>query len=705
MAKDDDLLYCNVCGNIYYWRDGTKLVCRCGNTREIAREPRAESPVIEETGEYDFKNKAASRRVVFRYLETMHDRKLIKDFPEMKVLILTSPEALDFKQILHPLGFKNENVTIIERDRKAFGAICNNPIFKDCRKLNMELIDYIEIMQYDLIYLDFKSNLCWDVMDIIKQLLVQNSHDGTVFYINIQMAREVASVMDLYSAVKNDMIDDCNKVITMNNEQRQKLSTFNEMVKAVKEAKPKIEEYVIRDVLSRAPEFKDIPKPGMHDEELAHRKDIVKGLLEDADNFHLVRQHVIRYYVRLICDLYLNYADRMRDVLAGKKGISIKTSFMPETNDKNQKKLIPILRYLALSLNPYYFTQVMYKNKSNKPFLSSLFVLKDQRTIFDQLGYEDFSAQIMRAFMVMQFKRMELLRQRNFDRALYISKVLEFRKNGGKTSREIENEARADLNDIRNMYLTMEKLGLVSLKDGVAIFNFVDSNLAKIQYTFDATTMLRQIKSIGKNIKRIDESNIIFSFVLIKRLLARVEKDLDFSVSADEATVIDIESDDDDVKDYIDSNFDQIFSEDIAVETIEAFKGELAEYIDEVHHLANEMNKPMINEKLKGAGLHVTTDGIRSDANQIVVSIDALLKNKTSKEEPIMSENKSPNKPRKSVKELAYEFINNNPDKKAKEIAAMVNDHVKRTIGIDPCITDCQVRAFKYWNRVNAIAD
>lgn len=78
----------------------------------------------------------------------------------------------------------NRNVTVVERDPDVFEKMSKSPALDGCREINADLLDYKENSVFDLIYLDFKSNLCWDVMDIIKQLLLRNTRDGTVFYIN-----------------------------------------------------------------------------------------------------------------------------------------------------------------------------------------------------------------------------------------------------------------------------------------------------------------------------------------------------------------------------------------------------------------------------------------------------------------------------------------------------------------------------------------
>jgi hypothetical protein len=52
------------------------------------------------------------------------------------------------------------------------------------------------------------------------------------------------------------------------------------------------------------------------------------------------------------------------------------------------------------------------------------------------------------------------------------------------------------------------------------------------------------------------------------------------------------------------------------------------------------------------------------------------------------------------IRQIVFEIIENNPAKKSADIAIMVNEHVEKTRGVNPRLTDCQVRAYKYWHRV-----
>ena len=62
-----------------------------------------------------------------------------------------------------------------------------------------------------------------------------------------------------------------------------------------------------------------------------------------------------------------------------------------------------------------------------------------------------------------------------------------------------------------------------------------------------------------------------------------------------------------------------------------------------------------------------------------------------------------------NVIRFTYNRLLENPDLSTAEISAMqdgmVNEHVRKATGMDPCITDCQMRAYKYWNRVNDTVD
>jgi hypothetical protein len=699
----DDLLFCDKCGNLYYWKNGSMLYCRCGNTKSITKEEkRPIEPPIE--AEYNFKNKEASRRVVYQYLLELRDRRLIASFDKARMLVLTSPEALDFKQIFHPLGFKNENISIFECDPKVFKEIEKNPVFDGCKKFNMDLVDYDGKDAFDLLYLDFKSNLCWDVLDIIKHAIANNSHDGTVFYINLLMAREIPELGDLFESTKKTIMEEYGKTLLESIDKKKRIDHFNLVVAEMAKRMPGMKEPVIRELLSRTKEFKDIPKEDLRVDEIVKRKasammEVMTEAMDGHPKRHAIRRNFVRLYVKMICELLVNYPLKMKDVWDGKV-LSVDADIIPDELDERESRLAPILRYFAHTLDPYYFTQIMYKNKHGQPFLSSMFVLKEQRKILSNYGYADFSGTIMRAFGVLAFKRLDYLKQRNFDRCLFASKVFSLKRAGFYNERSVENQTRDDINAIRNIYLDMEKLGIASMSDWRFSFRFVDTNLNRIVYNYNAMPFYNQIRALGSKVKRIDESATFLATSLALDLLARLDKDLYLSSIAEKTVVVDLDEGDG-VNEFVDENFDGMFEEDRSELTMKVFDDELTTYIDESKNLKMAAKDVSIQKKLKGAKIKIDMGDMNRVAEQIHVAASSLLYQEEKEEVKKTTEEQRKGVPaRKSTKELAYEFIESNPGKKAKEIAAMVNEHVQRTCGINPGITDCQVRAYKYWNRV-----
>jgi len=658
------------------------------------------------------------------FIVEMWERQHVTCFRDMKVLVLTSPEALDFKQIFIPLGFKNHNFTIVERDREAFEQISKNPDLDGCRKLHMDLEEFKEKMQFDLIYLDFKSNLCRGIMEIIKRLIIDSSHDGTIFYINVQATRETGAVTELYDALEDEMIRECKEAVKTVKDRVDRFKTLNEMVADLSKKYPSMKEYAIREVVERSGFFKGVKEPDARDIKLAGVKGRVKSTLETTKVYHAHRQHMLRYYVRLICDLHLNYTDKMREVADGKNA-SFDVSIVP-SKDASHDLVVPVIRYLSRSLSPHYFTQIVYRNKSNKPFLSSMFVLKDLPSLLRDVGYDDFTSRIMRAFMILQLARGGKLRQKNYDRALYISKVIDRSLSKVDSSMEnvesnAERDVHADLVALRKTCKALEDMAIFkSSKDGMAAFDFIDTNLRRTRCSFNATIMYKQLAFMSSSkVKRVDESETMLSYFLAKRLLDRIEKDLEFSTATDDATVINFKDDDEGfVLDLADQTFEFVFVEDAVVGTAESFLDHLRAFISECVHLMEESKKPETARRIKNAGLKVSVGTMQTDARIVTLAAEGLMLKEPEKDVENMTDEKTPEQPAakpaekkrakpatKYAKQVAYEFVANNPEKKADEIATMVNEHVLATTGMDPGMTDCQVRAYKFWHHEGHAAD
>ena len=198
-----DIILCDQCDNLMRWReivDGVKyLRCPvCGALKDLrGDEAEIEEEKKDDGGKYDFANKKASRLIIKRLLETCKKEGLVKPFEHQKVLILTHVKGHDIEQILLPLGYKKENIWIIERERDVYDKICANPFFEGCTVKNMNLEKFNDrSLKFDLLYLDFKSNISSDVVNIITKLLSFNTCNGSAVYINIQMARETRKITE-----------------------------------------------------------------------------------------------------------------------------------------------------------------------------------------------------------------------------------------------------------------------------------------------------------------------------------------------------------------------------------------------------------------------------------------------------------------------------------------------------------------------------
>jgi len=162
------LVFCDKCDNLMYpFREngGVNYKCRCGEVKK-GREEEEEEEKKEE--DYQFTNKILSREYIKKYL--IRSTRWLKPFNQQKVLILTHIRGDDFRQILHPLGYRNNNIYIIERDKEVFQKMKENPLFDGCHLYNMDLVDFKMRKKFDLLYLDFKSNICY-VKGIWKNIL------------------------------------------------------------------------------------------------------------------------------------------------------------------------------------------------------------------------------------------------------------------------------------------------------------------------------------------------------------------------------------------------------------------------------------------------------------------------------------------------------------------------------------------------------
>jgi len=143
------------------------------------------SDAPKELDDYDFETKRLSRDEISRYFEIN-----FKTFHDKKVLLLSSWQGLDIKQIFDPLGFKRSNLTVVERDSKVYALMKGNPLFNGTDMHEKDLKDFKPAAKFDVLYLDFKGWPTDDTLDLIRYIILNYAKSGTILYLNLLAKRE-----------------------------------------------------------------------------------------------------------------------------------------------------------------------------------------------------------------------------------------------------------------------------------------------------------------------------------------------------------------------------------------------------------------------------------------------------------------------------------------------------------------------------------
>jgi hypothetical protein len=119
--------YLNICNDLYLGMEKVEK-----NRKENVSASEIDDSLKED---YDYVNKKASRLVIKSYISQIGKKGLIKPFNKQKALILTHIDALDLKEILLPLGYRKQNIYIIEREKAVFNEMKKREFFRECHLL------------------------------------------------------------------------------------------------------------------------------------------------------------------------------------------------------------------------------------------------------------------------------------------------------------------------------------------------------------------------------------------------------------------------------------------------------------------------------------------------------------------------------------------------------------------------------------------
>lgn len=725
-----EIQFCDVCDNLLYLKKKDKdsgiitMMCHQGHEKVFNIEDQ-EKKIDQDTPvrdvEYNFPNKEASRKIVKKMLEEIKARGMVKPFSEQKVLILTHVEGLDLRQSLLPLGYKKENILIVEREYAVYKEIHGDPFFEGCDIKHMDLEDFTDKTKFDLIYLDFKSNFSNPVKDILRRLLINNSIDGTTFYINLQMARENAPAMSVLYELGNDLMKKCEETIQSRTE------TFSQFVSALEPALYEAERRgTVLDIKINGKRFRfkeenvpvnrEMVTTALNGVKEEFEKGIVmetqsKKILENQDNFHVLRQKALKLYTQTILNAFLLRTENFMDTI-GNDDVSINLAidtFKIEDIPPRRQRLIPVMRYLGKTLSPLYFTQFIYKNNSSTPFMNTFFVLKSQESILKSLGFSSFFDAIGEAFIVFWMKGRDMIRHNAIMKSLVNYKIyeeylvgnLETKNDIEMFEQDYENKMRDIVNMMKQVYLDLQHLNLLKIDDdGNVVFQFLDSSLSTVKHSSRYTKLVNAGKSGKLRSRKFDYSPSVLVFYLIFKFLNVVEQTIEKNVLVETCETIDIDTDGD-VEQTVDLMFPSIFKEEKIVEASRELSAYMMRMIDNLEGFGTDFSDEKKFAEDRGARLRE----FLLEKKVIINSIKKLFNTskKTTGGNVKMEEKTTKTLTNKQLKDLIRKFVMENYETISEDIAEMVNEHVIANYGFNPGVTDCTIRAHKYWHRVNVI--
>jgi len=708
-----DVLFCPDCDNLMHqvtFGDKITLSCRiCGATKflKVKDVPKKKEKIEED---YDFRNKTVSRKIVKRYIEELNKHKMTKTYRNQRVLILTHVKALDIKQILLPLGYRKKNIYIVEREKEIFDTMKNDPFFNECRLICKDLVDYKVNTKFDLVYLDFKSNISYDVLSIIRRLLLHNSHSGTIFYINVQMARETNKIVDDFLELENKLISnyekeiekECKKAKGIDEMEKHAMKVIDSF-KTIKNkynpsnAKDKLQIEINNKKITATPFSDDLDgiAEKIKDSFMKERRDLKLRKYEEhvknRKNYHILRQKTLELYIKTCLNVFIENQEKFSELYnnPNKKSVDVDLDISPVK--KIQRESQNIIRYLSKSFVPFGLKQFIYKNKNGIPFLNTVFILKNEQEIMRMTGFANpfdiITFTLLNVYI--RYKGLVSDKQICYTLEKFLTQKMAFlkiednnvTKNPRKTlktiNKEVINATRTILNEIKKIYKDLRNSKILTFTNDSMLLRLFDSNIKPITLSGCTTEQLKLMKILKG--EKIDVSIYLCSFYFLLKILEIIEEDFSKNIALYECDVMDI-PDNKDIDEYVVENFFFKVKELSVIKSLKKYHKFLTSLID--------FSLSMKKNLLKIGNKNVGPWELDEFYDRVVVSIKNLLKLKKKKKK-LLNKNE--------LKEMAFSLIEKYPNKKSVEISKILNDEVEKQCGYNPKISDCSVRAYKYW--------
>jgi hypothetical protein len=633
--------------------------------------------------DYDYENKRASRLVIKRYLSQLRERGLIKPFNEQKTLILTHVDALDLKEILLPLGYRKRNIHIIEREKAVYDEMKKREFFRKCHLLNIDLIDYRKNEKFDLMYLDFKGNISSAFLEILASLIQKNSHSGTVFYLNLQMARETREISNFYDNLEGFLKYELGHI---SKEGEQVLAFISNVKRAAARLTNDafIIEYLRRNAEIPSLEIRvgnevfdiDFTNLAGMDEVVKKMEDYREKtnlksykLLTSSSNKHLMRIKLIEIFV--------------------KRGLEpwYEETFFPQ-DDERKADLRAITRYLAHSLVILHYRSFIYRSKANTPFLSILFTLRDENQYLRERGV-DLEKKIMRGLLIFYLKGKGAITRSqitpmldSYETIARLSKVAKlvdkgYIHEGSLDSRikikDLDKTLNARYNRLNLLFSELKARNFISPDKGGAKLSL---NIGGSGDSIDARKALVYLSTLDNRSARV--ARWVLDLYLSLELLRKVDSTMEQTYDLKKSDIINLPDDFHLTEGNIAENVDTTLHEDKIASEIKRFSRRLKTQIS-LFESGVEISE--IPEDLRR--------GIPRHRDSILSSLRPFLKLDRHKREGGRS------KPMKyaDLRAVVYSYIERHPEKKSLEISRMISEEE------DIEVSDHQVRAFKYWHR------
>jgi hypothetical protein len=717
---------------IFPIRQDQKLIlqCRCGKITEVEIKPikvQTEEPkekaisvrqqkLLDE--DYNFPNKIASREIIKQFLIEQRRRKNTKPFRNQKALILTHIEGFDIKQILLPLGFQPKNIYIVEREKIIIDEINKRSFFDKMNKKHIDLLKYKSKIQFDLIYLDFKGNISKPFLKILQRLLIRNAKNGTIVYINLQMARETTNTIDLFHGLKQSLIESYEEKIR-DKKNDKSFHLMKKMTKEMLEQQMLEQQLDLENIKSFKIKLKmedneiiidsNIPdlSTNMIDEsfkifqsEMIKKEREYMRILQDANTKHLLRMKILQLFLKSLLNLYLenhsdfiNYHDKPNFMMRNKQQI-----FPIKQLSKRDKNLIPILRYMSKSLIMTDYHQFIYPNKLHTPFLSVMFLLKEEKQLLSQNGFEDLDKGIIEGFISFYIRGKNLMKNKNLTLALdsyeAIKTFTKAKQDGlnqeqtrnrldGNYRKFADNKLRTRLNKLRNIYSDFRKDKMIKIDEENIDISIFSSQLRRYKGIINLKENLEFAK---KNYKNISATIPILVYYLILKTLKEIDNIIKADIEIMDAQFIDVK--DYPIKEFIDKNFKFSIQENELNKTLkiirQRFESLTLLIIDLCKTIVLNIDKRKEEDNKGGFDL-------LEEYEYVIESINRIIKTKhyfKNKHKEVKDMDITIKLTKEQIEKLIKEFVKHHTDKEPNKIVELLNNFVKEKYGYNPKVSE-----------------